>query len=95
VPYFHSGAPGVYDESYSYADGVIGLKNTRQYNWSHSLSETMINAGLVIDSCMEHQEMDWEPLPGMIVDENGHYRLPDQWHDLVPLMFSIKAHKPE
>lgn len=96
-PYFYSDAPFAEDDEGSYADGQWDVKNKRQYNWKHSLGETvmaLINAGLVIDSLIEHQEMNWEPLPGMITGEDGQRRLPEKYQDFVPLMFSIKAHKP-
>ncbi len=97
-PYFHSDEPFGYDDKGSYTDGEWDLKNQRNYNWKHSLSETvmaLINAGLVIESLLEHREMDWAPLPGITQDEDRHWRLPEEYQDFVPLEFSIKARKPE
>ncbi len=95
-PYFHSDEPLGWDDKGSYTDGEWSLENQRNYNWKHALGETvmaLINAGLVIESLMEHKE-GWPALPGMILGEDRHWRLPAEYRDFVPLTFSIKAHKP-
>ncbi len=96
-PYFHSDEPLGYDDRGSYTDGEWNLKNQRNYNWKHALSETvmaLINAGLVIESLIEHRD-GWNALPGMVEGEDGHWRLPEKYRDFVPQTFSIKARKPE
>ena len=69
-PCFHSDSPFADDYGGSYTDGGWDIKNRLQYGWKHALAETvmaLINAGLVIDSLVAHKEMDWAPLPGMVV----------------------------
>ena len=55
----------------------------------------LIDAGLVIEFVHEHRTLYWQALPWMIPAQGpDEWRLPDDVADTVPLMYSIRAHKP-
>ena len=96
-PYFRSGGePLKSDDSESYA-GSATLENTVNYEWPHPVSAVvmaLINAGLVIDEFREHTHLDWQFFPFMETSDGERYVMPDSQRELVPLQFSILAHKP-
>jgi hypothetical protein len=67
----------------------------------------LISAGLRIEFVHEHREVPWKALPGMEPvgevsrDAGGRYqsnwlwRLPEAQRELLPLMYSLLAVKPE
>jgi hypothetical protein len=68
------------------------------YNFTHELGETidaLIQAGLVIDFVHEHKVVHWQAFPMMVTAGKGLWKMPDGKEDYLPLMQSIKAHKPE
>ena len=98
-PYFESAGPQGYDEETTYA-GEGKLNHTRAFNTPHGLGETinaLIQAGLVIDFVHEHKVLNWQATPVMVKSEEGRglWKMPDGKEDFLPLMQSIKAHKPE
>jgi SAM-dependent methyltransferase len=96
-PYFESAGPQPYEESTSYA-GTGTIEHTKMYNFTHGLGETidaLIQAGLVIDFVHEHKVVHWQALPMMVTAGKGLWKMPDGKEDYLPLMHSIKAHKPE
>jgi hypothetical protein len=65
------------------------------YVWSHGLGEivtALIDSGLRIQSLKEHRRCLWQPLPFMVQDDQGWWRLPDE-PERLPLMYSIRALK--
>ncbi len=93
-PYFHQG-PMRFEDSTSYADSNAVVRNKTTYEWMHSLSEvinSLIAAGLRIDSLKEYPFCAWKMLPFMVQDDDGWWRLPDGKAG-VPLMFSLRATK--
>jgi SAM-dependent methyltransferase len=106
-PYFEVPAPIAYENANTYVDGPP-LKNQQGYEWNHGLGEivtALIDAGLRLEFLHEHREIAWQALPWM-AGENAvppgsmhrrreHWRLPEAQRDLVPLMYSLKASKPE
>ena len=61
----------------------------------------LIQAGLVLDWVHEHKELDWPANDTMQkagdADNDssfGGWQLPEHQRDLIPLMFSLRAHKP-
>lgn len=94
-PYFETEEPMYFDEDGSYADPDAKLKNTETYGWQHSLStifNSLINAGLSIQSFNEFPFSVDFMLPFMVKGSDGYYRLRETDQEL-PLMFSIKATK--
>jgi hypothetical protein len=95
-PYFEVATPLAWDASESYL-GSASVRNTRTYEWNHGLSEIMtalMSQGLVIDLFEEHRFLDWQGLHQMVEGSDGRWRLPEHQRDLVPLMYSLRAHKP-
>ncbi|MCH8223246.1 MAG: class I SAM-dependent methyltransferase [Chloroflexi bacterium] len=84
----------------TYSDPDAKVYMPENFQWNHGLGETiqsLIDAGLVIEFVNEHKHVHarlWtDEWPEMIQDENGWFRLPKN-QDLLPLTFSIRAHKP-
>ena len=71
------------------------------HEWQHSLSDiigSLLGAGLVLDHFQEFPYCAWEAIAGCELverfsDAHGYYGLPAAEPQL-PLMFSIRAHKP-
>ena len=82
-----------------YSDPQARLRNSVTYEWNHGLSEivtALIDAGLVIEFVHEHQTICTQALPWLVPAPQRHgWRLPDDVQDHVPLMYSIRAHKPD
>ncbi len=96
-PYFESAGPQGYDERQSYT-GTGEVAHTRQYNTPHGLGETidaLIQAGLILDFVHEHQLAPNKILPMHQPAGKGFWKMPDGRENDLPLMHSIKAHKPE
>lgn len=98
-PYFHQAEPTMFTETESYS-GSAKLTNADSYSWFHSLADVinaLIGAGLVIDRVEEHRHLDWQFMKSMErMGDPDHdtWVLPADRRDVVPMQFSIKAHKP-
>lgn len=95
-PYFEAAGPLGEDEDGTYA-GQGKVKSTRQYNFSHGLGETttaLIEAGLQIEFVHEHQVMHWQGFPLLEPTGNGLWKMPEGRENHLPLLMSIRAHKP-
>jgi SAM-dependent methyltransferase len=93
-PYFHTPEPGRFEGKGSYADPDAEYHSV-EYYWTHSMSDilnSLIAAGLRIDSLREYSKLAWKMYPFMEVDSAGWWRLPDRFPEL-PLMFSLRATK--
>ena len=96
-PYFETADPVVDDDPGTYA-GPGTVAHARTYEWNHGLGEgvaALLDAGLVITGLREHRDLEWQGLPQMTEGEDGRWRLPEAQRDLVPLMYSLWARKPE
>jgi SAM-dependent methyltransferase len=96
-PYFEAVGPLRDDYGGSYA-GVGKVAHETQYNFTHGLGETitaLIDAGLVIDFVHGHQNMNWQAFPMLVQSDDGLWRMPPGKENNLPLMQSIRAHKPE
>lgn len=106
-PYFEVRAPIAYESANTYVDGPP-LQNQQGFEWNHGLGEivtALIDAGLQLEFLHEHREIAWQALPWMTgenaVPEGSLHRRREQWRlpeaqrDLVPLMYSLKASRPE
>lgn len=96
-PYFEAAGPQKFVEEKSYSgDGTI--KHSTQYGFSHGLGETvtaLIEAGLVIEFVHEHKFEHWQAFPMLVEDaDSGLWKMPEGRENDIPLMMSIRAHKP-
>jgi SAM-dependent methyltransferase len=98
-PYWEHREPLVFPVTGSYADPDADVGEQTEHSWDHGLGEivsALIDAGLVIDALIEHPFIDWsldflvEERPGV----PGRYVLPPAAGGELPLMFSLRAHKP-
>ena len=96
-PYFPLGRPLHFDEDGTYADLNAKLEHRGTYEWSHPVSEVLsalIDAGLRIEFLHEFPFSTGTFLPLTKQMEDDTVRLTK--HDgSVPLLYSIKATKPE
>lgn len=95
-PYFEVGEPVAWDEPDSYL-GSGSIEHTQTYEWNHGISEIMsalTSQGLVVDLFEEHRFLEWQGQHHMIEGDDGKWRLPEGQRDLVPLMYSLRAHRP-
>lgn len=86
-----------FDDNATYTDGPHLSKGTVTYEWSHGLGEivtSLIESGLQIEFLHEHQFAEYHAFPACAGDGKGHWRFPDN-PERLPLMFSLKATKPE
>jgi 2-polyprenyl-3-methyl-5-hydroxy-6-metoxy-1,4-benzoquinol methylase len=96
-PYFATGAPIVFDNSGDYTDRDVPLAEHRTYEFPFTLGDivtVLIDAGLQIEFLHEFPYSTSQFLPYTHVADDGLVRM--KQHDgSVPLMFSIRARKPE
>ena len=96
TPYFPTGEPMRFENDSTYAAGAK-LEHQVTYEWPHTLGEfvtSLIEAGLRIEFLHEFPFMTYQHQPFTEVVADGTVRL--KKHDgSVPLLFSIKATKPE
>lgn len=93
--YWHSEEPLSYDEEGSYIDQDVKLKNTRGYEWAHTISDVLnalIQAGLIIKEVEEFPHLPWRPCPFAEKNQDGEWRLKG---DFLPLSWSVKALKSQ
>lgn len=95
-PYFFSEKPYRAETKGSYATDFEGEKRT-YYMWDHSLGEvinSLIDAGLRIEFLHEFPFTLRAKFPTMVKGEDGYWRFTRE-HNMVPLLFSLKARKRE
>lgn len=96
-PYFSTGEPLRWETDGTYADLDAKLTHRVTFEWSHPVSEVLtalIDAGLRIEFLHEFPFTCHPQLPFMRKRDERTYRLPE--HDgSLPLLYSIKATKPE
>jgi SAM-dependent methyltransferase len=95
-PYFGGQAPEMVASYGSYAASSAAFQGM-QYGWTHPLSEivnAVLAAGLRLESLHEFPYSHFPRWPGMERGDDGWWRLAGTNHDLVPLLFSLKATKP-
>jgi len=95
-PYFFSEEPYKAETAGSYATNFEGEKRT-YYMWDHSLGEvinSLIGAGLRIEFLHEFPVALRAKFPTMVEGEDGYWRFVRE-HNMIPLLFSLKATKPE
>ncbi len=95
-PYFHSREPYRYVDRGTYATTDDETIYTN-YEWIHSMSDiinSLIGVGLQIEFVHEFPFIGWRAFPVLERDCQGWWRMPAGRPD-VPLMFSIRATRPE
>ena len=95
-PYFFSEEPYKAETSGSYANDFQGETRT-YYLWDHSLSEvinSLIGVGLHIEFLHEFPFALRAKFPIMVKGDDGYWRFTRE-HNMIPLLFSLKARKPE
>lgn len=94
-PYFFSEEPYQAESTGSYATNFEGETRT-YYMWDHSLGEVLnsiIDVGLQIEFLHEFPFTLRAKFPTMVKGEDGYWRFTRE-HNMIPLLFSIKASKP-
>jgi 2-polyprenyl-3-methyl-5-hydroxy-6-metoxy-1,4-benzoquinol methylase len=97
-PYWEHEAPLTFAVSGSYADPAADVGDQTEHGWDHGLGEivtALIDAGLRIDSLVEHPFLDWST--AFLVEDPsapGRWILPPGSPGELPLMFSLRATKP-
>jgi SAM-dependent methyltransferase len=96
-PYFYRAAPEAYTNVGSYAtEPDVELRYT-EYEWCHSLGDivnALLEAGLRLQFLHEFPYSFYQSHPFMVQAEDGWWRLPEH-QESVPLVFSLKAIKPQ
>jgi len=95
-PYFFSEEPYQAKTEGSYATDFKGEKRT-YYMWDHSLGEvinSLIQAGLRIEFLHEFPFALRAKFPTMVKGVDGYWRFGRE-HNMIPLLFSLKATKPD
>ncbi|MES1175349.1 MAG: class I SAM-dependent methyltransferase [Myxococcales bacterium] len=100
LSYFHDPAGIRWPAGPDYADHAVQHQHG-SHEWQHTLSDivcSLLGAGLVLDHLHEFPYCAWEIVSGCELvepfsDSHGYYGLPASEPQL-PLMFSIRAHRP-
>jgi len=96
LPYFQGGEPLQFEETGWYAVPESDITTT-SYEWNHPLSDivnALVEAGLIIDRLEEYPFMGWPQFDWMIETNPDQWSMPPDRPSL-PLMFSLRAIKPE
>jgi ubiquinone/menaquinone biosynthesis C-methylase UbiE len=96
-PYWEHRDPLTFEVKGSYADPNADTTGLREHGWDHGLGElvtALIDAGLQIESLVEHPYLEWSA--DFLVERagTGRWYLPDSVKGELPLMFSVLARKP-
>jgi SAM-dependent methyltransferase len=94
--YFSTGEPILCQTRGTYADREAQVGQTTSYQWAHTLGDVvnaLVGAGLRLDFLHEFPMGFFPKLSGMARSADGWWRLPEARAG-VPLLFSLKAHKP-
>ena len=94
-PYFFTEEPYRAETTGSYATNFEG-KNRTYYMWDHSLGEvinSLLGAGLRLEFLHEFPVALRAKFPNMVEGKDHYWRFVHE-HNMVPLLFSLKATKP-
>ena len=96
-PYFPTGEPLRFEIEGTYADRSAAVEHRVSYSWPHPLGDivtALIDAGLRLEFLHEFPFSTFQFVPFM--EKTGEHTVRLTKHDgCVPLLFSIKATKPE
>ncbi len=96
-PYFQDEEPLMFEDEGSYADRTAKTGKKKSYEWNHPLSRivtVLADQGLRVEFVHEFPFSSYKALPFMIENTEGRWVLPEH-AESIPLMFSLKATKPE
>ncbi len=98
-PYFETAEAMEFDEPGTYAVADAEFEHNRTVEWNHGLGEivtALLDAGLELRAFEEHRFVDWKPFEQFVcIDEvRGHYALPDDRRDLIPVSYSLRFTRP-
>lgn len=88
--------PVATDIDTTYTGDQRKLVNTRNYEWTHPISEVvtaLIASGLRLDHLAEHAHVAWQAFPSLVEDGVDLWRFPPGGPSL-PLSYSLRASKP-
>jgi ubiquinone/menaquinone biosynthesis C-methylase UbiE len=94
--YFDDAPPFVDERDGTYADAGAHLEHHVSYGFQHSLGTivtSLIDAGLQIEFLHEWPFTTHQALPGAFKGDDGYWHLA-AGEGKVPLLFSLRAHKP-
>ena len=96
-PYFNPGEPLTIsgEEAGDYASSFLSGRDT--FEWFHSMQEiigSLLDAGLSVETFREQDFCVYRAREGMVRGEDGFWRMPPNVKP-IPLMFSLRARKPE
>ncbi len=92
-PYFPRPEPLAIPVHGSYADPTAQVHQPVEYGWAHSMGEivtAVAAAGLRIEFLHELPFVDW-PVPFLVRQDDGTWRLPPDAGGELPLFFSLRA----
>lgn len=95
-PYFEVAEPTIWDVGGTYVETEVVFTANTTHSWNHGLGEVvgaLLDAGLGITGCMEHQSVPWDALPGMMTKlDHGEWQLTDRpWR--LPHSYTLQAVK--
>jgi SAM-dependent methyltransferase len=94
--YFEEAAPYVDDFDVTYTDGDGRLRNTRSYEWNHSIGEivtALLDQGLRLDQLVEHDWTVWPRFPWLVATNDRRWVSPPG-APRMPLTFTLVASRP-
>ncbi len=97
IKYAYHNAGAIESElSSTYADRSVPLSG-REYGWNHSLSEVinpLVRRGLQLEFLNEYPYSPFDCFANTVRGADGYYRIRG-FEDLIPMLFSLRARKPE
>jgi SAM-dependent methyltransferase len=84
------------DSTYTYTDGPALAGARVSYEWRHEIAavvNALVGAGLRVERIRESGKLPWPRWPGMVRDDDGWFRLPDDM-PRIPLLYALSARKP-
>jgi SAM-dependent methyltransferase len=94
--YFEESTPFVSDFAHTYTDGSGTIDHTRNYQWNHSVGETLnalLDNDLRLDRVTEHDWTAWPRYPWLV--ETGPQRwAPPPGQTRIPLSLTVLASRP-
>ncbi len=92
-PYLHGPEPLRFDTDGSYAG--VGPRGV-EYGWDHMMGDVinaLIKAGLHLEWLHEFSYCTYQRFPILVQADNGNWVFPPELENMVPLQYSIRAHK--
>lgn len=94
-PYFEQTEPLVWDEPGTYVPTDVEFTHNLTHSWNLGLGEVftaLTEAGLSVTSLVEHDSVPWAALPGLMVQQDGEWRLRERPQRL-PCSYTLQARR--